>query len=49
LPKDTPPELQMVKRLQAWSIVHGLSMLILDGQLPDDEKMIAAVVSRSFL
>jgi AcrR family transcriptional regulator len=49
LPKDLPPKARMVKRLQAWSIVHGLSMLILDGQIPPDENMIAAVVSRSFL
>jgi len=49
LPPDAPPELQMVKRLQAWSIVHGLAMLMLDGQVPAEEKIIASVISRSFL
>lgn len=49
LPADAPPELQMVKRLQAWSIVHGLAMLMLDGQVPAEEKIIASVISRSFL
>lgn len=30
--------------LQAWAVVHGLAMLILDGQLPHDEAMIDRVI-----
>lgn len=30
--------------LQAWVVVHGLAMLILDGQLPHDEAMIDEVI-----
>ncbi|MFO1256217.1 MAG: TetR/AcrR family transcriptional regulator [Sphingomonadaceae bacterium] len=30
--------------LQAWAIVHGLAMLMLDGQLPRDEALIDRVI-----
>jgi AcrR family transcriptional regulator len=30
--------------LQAWAVVHGLAMLMLDGQLPNDEAIIDRVV-----
>jgi hypothetical protein len=30
--------------LQAWSLVHGLATLILDGQLPADMQMIERTV-----
>jgi AcrR family transcriptional regulator len=30
--------------LQAWAVVHGLAMLMLDGQLPRDEAMIDRVI-----
>lgn len=30
--------------LQAWAVVHGLAMLMLDGQLPRDERMIDQVI-----
>ena len=38
-------ELQNIRRLQAWSIVHGLAMLMLDGLVPPDEKMIDEVLA----
>ena len=31
--------------LQAWSIVHGLAMLMLDGRLPADEALIDTVIA----
>lgn len=49
LPQDAPADVRRIKRLQAWSIVHGLAMLMLDGQVPPDETLIDSVVSRSFL
>ncbi len=49
LPPDTPEQLKLVKRLQAWSMVHGLAMLMLDGQVPADEDLIGPVVSSTFL
>lgn len=38
-------EAQNIKRLQAWSIVHGLAMLMLDGLVPADEKIIDQVLA----
>ena len=36
--------------LQCWSIVHGLAMLFLDGQVPFDRSLVASVVNvQSFL
>lgn len=32
--------------LQAWALVHGLAMLMLDGQLPADEALIDQVIDR---
>lgn len=42
-PGTTPAEARILAA-RAWAQVHGLAMLILDGQLPDDEALIAAVV-----
>lgn len=36
---------QYILRLQAWSIVHGLAMLMLDGLVPADEKIIDQVLA----
>lgn len=33
-----------VSALRAWSIVHGLAMLMLDGQIPHDDTVIDAVI-----
>lgn len=35
---------QYILRLQAWSIVHGLAMLMLDGLVPADDKIIDQVL-----
>lgn len=35
--------------IQAWALVHGLTMLILDGQLPADETLIDRVIDTSML
>jgi len=37
-------EEQNIRRLQAWSIVHGLAMLMLDGLVPANEKIIDQVL-----
>jgi AcrR family transcriptional regulator len=42
--KTTKAEQEM-QRLRAWSTVHGLAMLMLDGLVPADESLIDAVVS----
>ena len=36
-------------RLKAWSQVHGLAMLLLDGLVPADEALIEHVISADFL
>lgn len=46
---DAPPHLREVRRLKAWSLVHGLAMLMLDGQVPADVALIDAVVDASLL
>lgn len=37
-------EEQKIRRLQAWSVVHGLAMLMLDGLVPPDDKIIDSVL-----
>jgi AcrR family transcriptional regulator len=38
-----------IRRLRAWSIVHGLAMLMLDGLAPQDEHIIEQVVDAGVL
>ena len=49
LPPDAPASLRNTRRMQAWSLVHGLALLMLDGQVPADERLIDEVVTASFL
>jgi AcrR family transcriptional regulator len=35
--------------IHAWSLVHGLAMLMLDGQIPADEALIDSIASEVFL
>ncbi len=49
MPEDTPQDLRLTRRIQAWSVVHGLAMLMLDGQVPADEALISRIVCSSFL
>lgn len=44
LPEDVSDEERRVRRLQAWAIVHGLAMLVLDGQVPPDDDLIQRAV-----
>lgn len=41
----TSAHVQRVRAVQSWAIVHGLAMLMLDGQVPPDDALIDAVVS----
>ncbi len=41
--------LQDVRQLRAWSMVHGLAMLMLDGLVPADDAIIARVVDAAVL
>jgi AcrR family transcriptional regulator len=34
-----------VRAIQAWALVHGLAMLMLDGKIPADQDLVARVVS----
>lgn len=49
LPADASTSDRKIKRLQAWSMVHGLAMLMLDGQVPAEEALVDQVISASFL
>jgi AcrR family transcriptional regulator len=46
---ETPRSARAVKRMQAWSLVHGLAMLMLDGQIPVDDAVIDQVVQSSLV
>jgi AcrR family transcriptional regulator len=37
-------EEKYIRRLQSWSVVHGLAMLMLDGLVPHDDKLIDQVL-----
>ncbi len=51
LPQDSPKDVEFVAMLRAWSLVHGLAMLILDQQVRRDvaESLIDAVVASDSL
>ncbi len=44
MPENLPPERRTIATLHAWSLVHGLAMLILDGQVDYDPAMVRKVV-----
>ena len=41
----TSEEIQRADFVRSWAIVHGLAMLMLDGQVPHEEKLIDLVVA----
>jgi len=45
LPPNIAEERRIAAELHAWSLVHGLSMLILDGLVKHDPKLVRQVVS----
>lgn len=45
----TSKAVQDIHRLRAWSVVHGLAMLMLDGLVPSDERIIEKVVDAEIL
>jgi AcrR family transcriptional regulator len=46
LPPGAPDDQRRIAAIHAWSLVHGMAMLMLDGQIPRDEALIASI-SRS--
>lgn len=44
LPGTATAEQRRLVAIRAWSIVHGIAMLMLDGQLPHDEKLVEALL-----
>ena len=44
-PKDAGERETAITAIRAWSLVHGLAMLMLDGQVPADQELIDLVVS----
>ncbi len=45
LPTGAPEDARRVGALQAWALVHGLAMLVLDGQVDADDAMIERVIA----
>lgn len=48
LPESASTNARRVHKLQAWSLVHGLAMLMLDGQVPADDQLIDQVIAAVF-
>ncbi len=46
---DMPAQVREAQRVKAWSLVHGLAMLMLDGHVPAQTDLIDAVVDVSIL
>lgn len=44
LPPGHPPEARKAAAIQAWSLVHGLAVLMLDGMVEADDTLIDAVI-----
>lgn len=45
-PPDAGPEAAPLIALEAWALVHGLAILILDGQIPRNDALIDAILTR---
>jgi AcrR family transcriptional regulator len=45
LPPDIPESARKAAAIRAWSLVHGLATLALDGMIPPDDSLITAVIS----
>jgi AcrR family transcriptional regulator len=48
-PPGAPEEVPRVIAVQAWALVHGLAMLMLDNMVPADEGLIEAVVAAAWV
>ncbi len=46
---DISEDQKRTRAVQAWAIVHGLAMLILDGQIPADDALIDATITSAFM
>ena len=44
MPKDATEREKKIRAMHAWSVVHGVTMLVLDGRMPDDDEMIMDVI-----
>lgn len=44
LPADASAERRRIAAVQAWALVHGLAMLVLGGQIPNDPALLDAAV-----
>ncbi len=44
LPENATAHQIQVRAFQAWSVVHGVTMLVLEGGMPNDDKLIIEVI-----
>jgi AcrR family transcriptional regulator len=49
MPPGTSPERQRRAAIHAWSLVHGMAMLMLDGQIPADDSTIDSISRTAIL
>ena len=43
LPPGSTPDEQRIAAIHAWAWVHGMAMLMLDGQVPASEEILASI------
>ncbi|WP_395612401.1 TetR/AcrR family transcriptional regulator [Allosphingosinicella sp.] len=48
-PPDAGPQAAPLIALEAWALVHGLAILILDGQIPRNDALIDAILTKDAL
>jgi len=46
-PPDAGPQAAPLIALEAWALVHGLAVLILDGQIPRNDALIDAILTKA--
>src|SRR6476619_4625688 len=46
-PPDAGPQAAPLIALEAWALVHGLAILILDGQIPRNDALIDAILTKA--
>jgi len=46
LPPEANAARKRIAAMQAWALVHGMAMLMLDGQIPADEELIESIATK---
>ncbi|MEP4037394.1 TetR/AcrR family transcriptional regulator [Pseudophaeobacter sp.] len=44
MPRGSTARQREIRALHAWSVVHGIAMLVLTGRIPNDDELISAII-----